>query len=568
MGKFERAPDFSRAEFASYVGRWVALINGQIVGQGGTPEQAKQAAKAARFKETPQVFFVSFKNPFKFSSIITEVLNALPKDQEIYLVGGAVRDTLLLRQNHDFDFVLPCNALRIAKKVANKIGAAYFPLDEERQTARLIVDRSNEIRLHLDFATFRGDDLEVDLSHRDFTINAMAVDLRQPQKLYDPKGGAADLKAGRLVACSPGSFDSDPIRILRAIRFAAKFNLRIMPETLQSMREGIGKLERVSPERIRDELFNILSVKRVATSVRALDMLGVLEIILPDLVELKNLQQSPPHTQDAWKHTLETLAKLEDLLASLRPITDSDSSESLMMGLAAMRLGRYRQHIDEFANFQLVTDRSIRPLLFFAALYHDVGKPESKTEQGEKGRIRFIKHERIGAEIASRRGRSLALSNAEIEWLEKVVFNHMRPTWLARETSKPSRRAVYRFFRDTGTENLAGVAVCLISLADLFATYGVTLPQQRWARQLDIVRTLLDGQWQNYRAQVNPPVLVSGNDLMKRFELNPGPQIGEILELIREAQAAGEVNSQGEAFRFVEEWFRSGNGQVSENQKM
>lgn len=562
MGEFERAPDFSRREFVPYAGRWVALIEGQIVAQGGTPAQAIQAAQIARFKEISQVYFVPTKNPMEFSPIITKVLEALPEDQVIYLVGGAVRDALLMRASHDFDFVLPGNVLRIARMVADRIGAAYFPLDKERETARLILERSTEPHLNLDFAAFRGEDLEADLADRDFTINAMAVDLREPQKLLDPLGGAADLQARRLVACGPNAFEHDPVRILRAVRFAAQYDLRIMPETLQKMREGISGLEDVSPERIRDELFNILGVKRVATSMRALDMLGVLALVLPDLSGLKDVKQSPPHTKDAWQHTLDTIMQLEKLLNTLGPKFVPESSDSLIVGLAVMRLGRYRQQITEFLESSLIKDRGIRPLLFLAALYHDVGKSNSQKVESDHGRIRFLGHEKIGAEIAFRRGRNLVLSNAEIDWLETVILHHMWPTRLAREPKQPTRRAVYRFFRDTGRKTKAGIAVCLISLADLLATYGMTLPQERWARQLDVVRALFDGFWQNYGEQVDPPVLVSGHDLMKNFGLKPGKKIGEILETIREAQAAGELETQHDILGFVDEHLRSGDGKV------
>lgn len=559
MEEFERVPDFSRAEFASYAGRWVALIGEQVVGQGSTPEQALQTARVARFKEKPQVYYVSPNHSFYISPILHEVLAALPDNQQIFLVGGAVRDMLLSRTGHDYDFALPGDVLRIAKSVANKIGAAYFPLDKERQTARLIFDRQGESRLILDFAALRGHSLESDLSGRDFTINAIAVDLRSPDKLSDPLGGAADLQAGRLRACSTSSIENDPVRILRAIRFAAEFDLRIVPETLQLLHAGVSSLETISPERIRDELFNILNVKRVATSMRALDMLGALEIVLPELSALKNLQQSAPHTKDAWNHTLDTLAQLETLLTILGPQHDADSSSSLVMGLAVMRLGRYRQQFAEFLSSSLIIERNMRPLLYLAALYHDVGKPDSKQQESDTGRIRFIEHERIGAEIVANRARALALSNAEIAWLEAVVRHHMRPTWLSREDGQPSRRAVYRFFRDmAGYGCQPGVGICLVSLADLLATYASTLPQERWARQLETVRALLEAWWENRPKQVSPPSLITGNDLIEIFKLQPGKNIGEILEAIREAQAVGDVENRAGALDFVNILIRNG----------
>ncbi|MBL7164001.1 MAG: CCA tRNA nucleotidyltransferase [Anaerolineales bacterium] len=541
------------ADLVPYAGRWVAYLGGQVVAQGGTPQQALSAAKAARYKENPEVFYVPTDTPFNFSPILERVRRALPDDMQVYLVGGAVRDALLSRKSHDYDFVLGENALQVARRVANKIGAAYFPLDVERATARVIYTDENGDRQILDFAALRGPDLDADLKDRDFTINAMAVDVRDLQALFDPLGGASDLQTKTLRACSSESFRKDPVRILRAVRLAAAYKLSITPDTREQIRASISGLETVSPERLRDELLNILAAPRVGTSIRALDILGALPNVLPELSSLKGLAQSPPHTQDAWNHTLDTLSHLERLLHILAPVHDPNASGSLVLGLAVMRLGRYREQLGEMLNTSLVTDRSLRPLLFLAALYHDIGKPQSQKQESESGRIRFLEHERIGAEIAAERGRALHLSNAEVDWLETAVQHHMRPTWLAREAQGPSSRAIYRFFRDT---KLAGAAVCLLSLADLLGTYGAALPQERWGRQLDVARALLEAWWEHREEKVDPPALISGNDIISEFDLTPGPLIGEVLEALREAQAEGQVGSRKEALDFVGDYLK------------
>jgi len=379
------------------------------------------------------------------------------------------------------------------------------------------------------------------------------MDLRDRQKVFDPLGGIADLHAKKLRACSPAAFENDPVRILRAIRFAAEFDLQIMPDTRALMRAQRAALQTVSPERIRDEALTILQGPRVATSLRALDMLGVLEFVFPELMTLKGLAQSAPHVLDAWDHTLDTVRQLDALLSVLGLQHNQDTSGSLILGLVSMRIGRYREQIQELLASELVPDRSLRSLIFLAALYHDIGKPDSQQQEEKGGRIRFLEHEWIGAQIAVDRGRSMNLSNVEIDWLETIVRHHMRPTWLAHESKGPKRRAIYRFFRATKD---AGVAVCLVSLADLLATYGPTLPQERWERQLDVVRALLDGWWEYHQQQVNPPVLLSGNDLIDHFQMKPGAQIGEVLEMVREAQAVGQIGSREEALQFVKQYLQ------------
>jgi poly(A) polymerase len=534
---------------AFYAGRWVACLRNRIVGQGGTPQQALLAAKAARHKETPQVFYVPSNSPLRFSPMLDRVGAFLPPDIPVYLVGGTVRDALLNKPSHDYDFALPGGALQVARRVADGLGAAFFPLDEARQTGRIVLTDEEGSRHILDFASFRGDDLESDLRARDFTINAMAIDMHAPPALLDPLGGAVDLRTKILRGCGPTTFKDDPVRIIRAIRFAAALSLQITPETRQQMRDAVPLLTQISPERLRDELMRILGGPRPHTAVRALEMLGVLPYLLPELPSLKGLTQSAPHIKDAWEHTLDSLQYLERILQVLGPRHDPDTSATLFLGAMVMRLGRYRQQIHAHLETPMVPERSLRSLLYLAALYHDIGKPDTR-KLDDNGRIRFFDHDQVGARIAAKRALSLHLSNVEIQRVETIVRHHMRPMLLAHADQKPSKRAIYRFFRDTG---LAGVDICLLSLADLWASYGNTMPQERWEDQIDVVRSLLEAWWERSEEQVSPPLLINGHDLMSTFGLESGPMIGKLLELVREAQAMGQVQERDEAITLVRE---------------
>jgi len=257
-----------------YAGRWVAVVNGRVVGQGGTPEQARLAARQMRFKEIPEVTYVSTPKPLSFPALLERIAQALPAAQPVYLVGGAVRDAMLGRPVHDLDFVLGGDGMGIARALANRLGAAYYPLDESRGYARVVLQEAGATRFMLDFAPFDGPDLESDLHRRDFTLNAMAVEVHNPQQVFDPLGGAADLWAKRLRACTPQAFANDPVRILRAVRQAAALGLKIQPETRTWMRQAVPLLEQTSPERLRDELLRMLGGRQPAASLRALDLLG------------------------------------------------------------------------------------------------------------------------------------------------------------------------------------------------------------------------------------------------------------------------------------------------------
>lgn len=532
-----------------YAGRWVARLRSRIIAQGGTPEQARRAAQS-RYKETPEILFMPTNFPLTFPPILDSVRMALPDGLTVYLVGGAVRDALLGRQIHDLDFVLERDAIKIARRVANTLKADFYPLDPERDTGRVIVTNTGGTHSLMDFASFRGADLEADILGRDFTLNAIALNLSD-NTIHDPLGGAMDLKEKRLRACSPSSFSDDPVRILRGVRLAANFGFRILPETRKAMKEAVDLLGSISPERMRDELFRLLDGLQPAACLRALDLLGALDKVLPEISTLKGVEQTAPHVHDVWEHTLATVSHLEAVLAALAPNYNPDTASEMLTGLMVLRIGRYRQQIGETFASPLTADRSLRSSLFLAALYHDVAKPQTKKVD-EEGQFRFWDHELQGAEIAASRGRALAMSNDETTHLETVIRNHMRILFhtnrLVRESKPPSRRAVYRFFRDTGA---AGVDVCLLTLADLRATYEQTLPQETWAAALDVVRLMLENWFEKPAESIAPTPLVNGDDLMRELDLQPGKIIGMYLEAIREAQAMGEVSTRTQALKLV-----------------
>jgi len=534
---------------SSYAGRWVAKVRGRIVAQGGTPEQALHAAQKSRHKEKPEIIYMPIS--FSHSPLLDKVHDILP-DEEIYLVGGAVRDMLLNRISSDLDFALPSNGISTARKVANALKADFMVLDDERDTGRVVFTADDGTRTFLDFATYRGSSLDEDLHGRDFTINAIAYDLHD-QTIIDPLNGASDIRAKLIRACSSTSISDDPIRILRAIRQAAKFECRIDIETRKAMRRAAEMLPNISPERQRDELFKILDGPKPDTAMRALEILGVFPYLLPELADMKGVEQSSPHIYDVWEHTLQVLGYLESIISSLRVGYSAEETNDMLTGLLTLRIGRFREQLAEhFAN-SLNTDRSVRAALFFAALYHDVQKPATKSVD-ESGRIRFFDHDVQGAEIVSKRGMDFNLSNDEIERINKIVRHHMRfhffTSRLEGDKQEPSRKAIYRFFRAAGE---AGVDLVLLGLADLRGTYGHPLSQETWTAALDIARILLENYWEKPEETIAPPRLLDGNELMKELNLEPGHIVGQLLEAIREGQATGKISTREEAINFARE---------------
>ena len=543
----ELDPPVQQLDHSAYAGRWIAIIGDQIIGQGGTPAQALRAAQSSRYKEVPQITYVPPTPPLKIHPILEELVSLFPPDAPVFVVGGAVRDALLKRQVTELDFILPEKAIKQARKAADHFGGAFYVLDGERDYGRAMIPQAGDQTLVMDFAPFQGQDLEADLLLRDFTINAVAMGISPPYPIYDPLGGVQDLLARRLRACSPTAISSDPIRVLRGIRFSIKYDLRAEKETKQQMKAATSMINITSEERIRDELFKLLDSKKPAAAIQVLDSLGGLEYVFPELSELKETRQSAPHIDGTWQHTLSVVRSLRSIWDILSTSYDPDSTSNLFMGVLTQRLGRYRKQLADHLNNNLVPYRTIQALNILAALYHDSGKPKCQVIE-QDGQARFINHEEQGAEIVSRRALQLHLSNSEIKRLQTIVRHHMRPLWLAQSGTLPSRRAKFRFFHDT---HAAGVDICLLSLADTLGTYGHTLTPEIWKQQVDVVRELLEAWWEHKEEQVFPTPLIDGNELMNEFNLQPGPLIGRLIEELSEAQATGKVLNQRQAFEHI-----------------
>lgn len=445
---------------------------------------------------------------------------------EAYLVGGAVRDLLLDRETIvDLDFTLPDSGLRIARRVADALAAAYYPLDSERDTGRVITESGH----YLDFAAFRGATLRADLADRDFTINAMALTLTDPPHLIDPWRGQRDLVQSQIRAVSPQAFAHDPVRLLRAVRQAAQFGFTIEAKTGHYLQQAAPALEIVSPERRRDELLKSLNTPAPGRALQLMAQLGILPYILPEIEQMRGVTQSPPHYLDLFDHTAAALESWAEMMRA---------------GLPEIR---FRSEVRQYLAETLTGNLTRRQLMPLALLWHDAGKPHTRREEESQAglRIRFLGHEQIGAEIAGQTMRRLHFSNQSIEFVRRVVAHHMRPLLLSQAT-KLSRRAIYRLFRDTKE---AGPAVALHALADHRATHP-----QRTAEQplLAVVDRLLEAYFQQRDQLVAPPPLLSGRDLIERFDLQEGRLIGRLLRHLQEAQAVGQVQDREQALAFIE----------------
>jgi poly(A) polymerase len=474
-----------------------------------------------------------FESP-REQNLIREISKFAKKRRiKLYLVGGIVRDMLLKREkeNLDIDFCLRNQAISFAKALAREIRAGFVLLDKEHGSCRLVKKIEKSVYT-LDFTDFRGKTLEDDLLHRDFVINAMSMELDKVLNarptlsdkdldglIIDPYGGRRDLKSKTIRAVNKKAFDEDPLRILRAFSLAILFGFTIDKETIKLIKLKCRKLSGVSYERIRDELFKIFHQPGSFNYLLDMDKLKILEIVIPEIGIMRGIKQGPYHHLDVWKHTLETIKQLEDLLVGLKK----------------------NKEIQEYLNEVISSDRKRLALIKLAALLHDIGKP--KALRREKGKTIFHGHERIGRDMAENIVRYLKLSNDESDSLSKMVFLHLRPGYLA-DNEEVTPRAIFRFFRDAGQES---VSILLLSIADQRATRG---PLTSKETRLQHERVNLDLIKENFRRrkEKKPERFITGDDLIKEFKLEPSPTIGKILRELEELQAIGKIKTKKEAF--------------------
>lgn len=532
-----------------YAGRWVALIGEQVVGVGFTAVEARQSAQHHRPKERITLYYVEPEGGevLPFSPLFEQIRPLLAQEHmAVYLVGGAVRDALLGRVSHDLDFVVPRDAVRLTFRVADMLKTPAYVLDEERDTGRVVLAGQETM---LDFARFRGPDLETDLWARDFTINALAIPATAQTRLaiIDPTGGLRDLELGQIRLTNQEALIDDPVRCLRGVRLAAALAFDITQDTKSAILAAVPALVNVSKERIRDELQKIMLTSRPGSTIQQMDDLNLLQATLPEVAALAGVSQSPPHYEDVLNHTRHVLNRLVQIEAGL--FSGAGATQDASLKYIHGQLAGYLPELREYLDRPVDGGVDGHLILRLGALFHDVGKKDRQTFE-EDGRIRFFGHDGAGAEIAGHRLRELCLSKNAIVQVKRIVAGHMRPLSLVQaQGSSPSRRAVYRFFQATGQN---GLDIGLLALADHLATYNGPGEWPAWSTLVDLVARLYQHYFEKHDEAVKPPPLLSGRDLIA-LGVEQGPEIGRILRLIEENQAAGEINSREEALQFVQE---------------
>jgi poly(A) polymerase len=463
----------------------------------------------------------------EFGSLRVLLALAQRRGVQVYLVGGTVRELALGGRTPDLDVAVSHHTLELAKELAQALGGTYVPLDEKERTARVVVGA--EI---LDLAEFRGPTLEDDLRGRDFTINAMALDLTkllsgEPPQLIDPLGGLADLASGRVRMVAEANLAYDPLRLLRAYRFAATHGFKVTPETEGAICRLAPAISRVAGERLHYELFQLLAPLRAGVVLKELSRVGLLTEIFPELSNLKGVAQNGYHHLDVFDHSLETVCQLETVLA--RP-------EHFFHTLAtAVRKEAKLPGKPE--------------ILKVAALFHDIGKPPVKERRRHPERYTFYHHERVGVEIFQTAARRLRFSHTETRLVSHFILWHMRPFLLLPlfVRGELTVRALGRLVKAARGEIPGGFA---LAMADSLAGQGPQKPPDAEEH----LGKLGEAAWRFYQerlmVQARQPRLITGDDLCA-LGLTPGPEFRRLLAAVEEAQWEGQVTTREEALALV-----------------
>ena len=480
------------------------------------------------------------------SRLLTRISRILAEQGiQSYLVGGFVRDMMLDSATDDIDIAVGADALEVASDMAKALGGRYVPLDKENGVGRVVLYDQSGSKWEIDFAMLQGD-IQEDLARRDFTIDAMAVELYGDMgtsisidDIIDPIHGQDDLDAGIVRVVSQDSFKDDPVRLLRGIRLAAELGFTIEGDTQELIHADSRLITDVAGERVREELLRLLTVAGTGNWLEYLDESGLLLALIPEMAPAKGVDQPKVHVWDVFEHSIQTVRTIEFIFRE----TGLDyASKDILEAVP------WSEDLIRHFNTDVSSGSTRRALLKLAALLHDIAKPQTKAID-ETGRARFLGHPQDGADMTAVIMERLRFSTREIKLVELLIKYHLRPTQMSHEDI-PSQRAIYRYFRDTGD---TGIDILFLSLADHLATRGAELDMMQWREHCRMVEYVLNKQSEE-ESLTAPLKLIDGHDIIRAFGMNQGPRVGQLLEAVKEAQATGEVNSRQQAIDYAKRW--------------
>ncbi len=456
-----------------------------------------------------------------FRNITDEILIKIKEnfDNEIYLVGGTVRDYFMGIQSHDRDIiVMDEDAGTFAQKLTEFFDATFIPLDEENKIYRLVMpDKIN----YIDVTNPVGGTIEKDLMRRDLTINAIAVNIRTGE-VVDISGGLTDIKNKCIHSINEQNFVDDPLRLLRVYRFQALYGFEIAAETVQSICKFVDLINKPAVERINYEILKLFSGKYAHIALENMNKTWILEELFPFVKELKQVPPNSHHHLDLLHHSIETVKQIQKLY--------DEACDDV------------KEHLDkvDFGGFSRLAH------LKYAGFLHDIGKFSTWTIE-EGGRHRFIKHDDVGAKLASKLLKNMHFSNKQIEYLTFMIKNHIYPSQVM-SSEQITDKIMMRYVRKTDTNAIDNI---ILAMADRLSARGVEITDDIVERNINSLNILLRF-YLDVRENLKPlPILLNGNEVMKILNIKPSKKLGEIMSALHEAQLSGEVVSREQAEKYV-----------------
>jgi len=426
----------------------------------------------------------------------------------LYLVGGTIRNLVLNKKFVDFDLIIDAKGEKYAHCLASKLRTKLIILGKEKfQTYRIPLGL-----IYFDIWDLKGEPLRDDLWRRDFTINSIALHL-QTGEIIDPTNGFYDLKSKIIRWVSPKAFEEDPLRILRAFRFLSQLkNFSIEEGTLKGIAFSSHLIGKVAPERILYELDLIFSQKDLKRTLYLMDETKILYFLFPEIHSLKNVQQDLYHPDNGFEHTLNSLFLKENAL------------KWLYKNLKRFKKINKEEELD----------------LNYGILLHDIGKAQTKVEK--EGRIHFYGHEKVGEVMVRDILFRLKFSNKRRERICSLVRSHMRPLNIILNGS--SEKALRSFIHHTG-ENLR------LQLALFLSDFLSKNRDEEVAFQF--LKNLWDIHQREGKKIIKPPKIISGEEVMKIFNIPPSEEVGKILRAVQRKQVLGEIKSKKDALKYLME---------------
>ncbi len=451
--------------------------------------------------------------------------NRLRRPFALYLVGGTVRNLIMDRAPKDIDLVCK-NAKDYATSIAKQKNDALVPMEKKPdEPCYRVVDRENTDNF-LDIAEMRGEDIYEDLQQRDFTINAIAIEVLENGTLgntVDSLKGIQDIKNRVIRTVSEKSLVSDPLRILRAFRFAATLGFAIDHTIWKEMKRVVPLIATVSAERITAELFLILKSSRSAPSFKKMDEIGLLEVLFPEILPMKSCNQNGYHHLNVWYHSLLVLENTEEIINNLVEI-----------------FGKWSTNISENLSLK---DRL--PLLKLAALLHDSGKPITQGQNEKTGKITFCGHDKEGTKIVDSVSKRFKMSNQNREFLSLLVAEHLQVLALMSKEIKSTGSMMW--FRKMKDDSIPAI---ILGMADVLSSQDADSSVRYREDFIEQAKQSINDYYAKTKAIMERSNLINGYDLIA-LGIEPGPEIGHILDQVRNAQDTGVVTTREEALSFV-----------------